>query len=133
MRTIINTIFFLTIFTFKGCNPKSNSKAAKQVECNAYFEFDAVDHYYIDIDESILWAMEEKERKTEKEAIQLELLIQDTLEKLSDTAILKIIEKAGFVKKEVPANKFAELNEVFCERKHKEVLATTCIPVFRAF
>jgi hypothetical protein len=131
MRTLLIALFASTLFISTGCNSKPDNKAAQSFNCKPYFQFDVVDHYLIDIDESNLWAMEGKEHKTEKETIQLELLVQDTLEKLSDTAILKNIEKAGFGKKEVPANKFGELNEIFCERKHKEVLATTCIPVFR--
>ena len=131
MRTFFITLSTLTLFTFIGCSPKSDSKVAKQIECKPYYQFDAVDHYFIDIDESSLWAMEGKERKSEKETLQLELLVQDTLENLSDTAILMKIEQLGFVKMQVPASKFGELNEIFCKRKHREVLATTCIAVFR--
>ena len=101
------------------------------IACNHYFKFDKVEHYFLNIEEDKLWKIEEKKTQTEKEKRQLNLLIQHALSKISDTGILKDIDKLDFVKKEVPVDKLKQINEIFCERKHNEVYALACIAIYR--
>jgi hypothetical protein len=83
------------------------------------------------IEEGRIWQMESKKRKTDAEKLQLALLLDYTPDTLSDTGILSGIEKLGFVKQEVPRTKFGELDRIFCERKHKDPIALSCIAIYR--
>ncbi len=129
---ILTVVFLIILF---GCNNNSVSKKTETTEsnldCKPYFEFDQVEHYFLKIDEDKIWEMEEKKNRTEKENKQLELLIQHTPDKLSDTIFIKDLEKIDFVKSEIQTDKFEQLNGIFCERKHKESYAMACIAIYR--
>lgn len=137
MATIIKFVSGFCLLIISACNSHTDTtksvtpKSTNQVTCIPYFEFDHIDHYRLNMDEDELWDIEQKKIKTEKEKGQLELLIQYTPDKLSDSSILRNIEKLGFVKNEVPADKFTQIKEIFCQRKHKEVYWLSCVAVYR--
>ncbi len=137
MATIIKIFPAFFILTLYGCigqtdNGKdSDSKTTSQHTCTPYFDFDKVEHYYLDMNENVLWDTEQKKIKTDKEQKQLTLLIQHKPDKLTDSTFLKGLENFDFVKKEIPVDKFDKINQIFCQRKHKEVLAMACIAVYR--
>ncbi len=127
MTTVSKIIIAFILAALIGCN----SSTRKQKTCNPYFQFDKIEHYYLNIEEDKIWDIEKKKSKTDKEKRQLDLLIEYTPDKLSDTSVLKDIGKLGFVRKEIPTNKFEQINEVFCQRNHGETLAMKCIAVYR--
>jgi hypothetical protein len=137
MERVFKFLSFICLLTLLACNNQANTKksvqpkTAQNVTCKPYYQFDNIDHYFLNIDEDTLWKIEEKKTKTTKEKRQLELLIKYTLNKLSDTFILKNFEKLDFVKKEIHVDKFNQINEIFCQRKHKEVYVTSCIAIYR--
>ena len=127
-------ILFFLIILF-GCNSQIKNQKLKTSEkinaCNPYYTYDNVEHYYFDITENEIWKIDDKARKTSIETKQLELLIQDTPDKFSDTTILKNIDKIGFVKNRLSNNKFEKLDFIFCEKKHKQPIAMSCIAIYR--
>mgnify|MGYP000044066640 CR=1 FL=1 len=129
----ILTTLFLTILI--GCNfqpeNKNHKKVVKKVNCIPYFDFDYIDHYFINIEEGKLVEIEKKKNKTDKERRQLELLWQYAPLKLSDTIVLKGMEQLDFSKTEIFSEKFKQLNEIFCERMHKDYKDYACIAVYR--
>jgi len=135
MVTINKILVVLAITTIMSCNRKTNNQlnivATKNIECKPYFNFDKIEHYFLDIKEPDLWATEAKKNKSGKEKKELELLLQKTPDKLADTGVLKGIEHLDFVKKEVSSKMFGEINEIFCEQKNKELITNLCIDIFR--
>ncbi len=126
---IAGLIYLIVVF---GCKNGNSPKIAEvENQCNPYFYFDKVEHYFLDMEEDSLWEIEEKTEKTDKEIKQLELLIQYTPDKLEDTTYLIDLEKLDFVKTNIDSNKFEQLNSIFCKRKHKEVIAMSCIAIYR--
>ncbi|MDB5221449.1 MAG: hypothetical protein JWN83_116 [Chitinophagaceae bacterium] len=123
MKILLITFFASTVFALTGCNHKS--------DCKPYFQFDTVEHYFLNIDESDLWSIYDKKNKTKKERALLELLIVNTPLNLSNPNLLENFNQLGFVKKQIQASKFEQLNQIFCERKHKDVLVTSCIAIYR--
>ena len=126
------TLTLLTILL--SCNNQTDRKNVTQADgwvCKPYFSFDQVEHYYFDITEEAILKIMDKERKSEKEAKQIELLIKHTLNTLSDTIELHNIDEIGYVKQKIAENKFEKLNQIFCERKHKEALAMAYIAIYR--
>lgn len=108
-----------------SCNSKPKTN------CKPYFEFDAIEHYSIKI------SVEEEMRLMERDSLSLhELQLNDVLfqrkpARLVDSSLLLNIEQIGFVKRIINASLFEAINTIFCEREHKESLATSCIPVYR--
>jgi hypothetical protein len=127
MTTVFKLIIAFFLTAFLGCN----SSTGNQKTCNPYFQFDKIEHYYLEIEENQIWDIEKKKIKTNKEKRQLELLIEYTPDKLSDSLVLKDIGKLDFVTKEIPTNKFGQINEIFCQRNHGETIAMACIAIYR--
>lgn len=126
------TFLFLTLLF--ACSNNADRKSSSQLDvsdCKPYFSYDKIEHYYYDISEDELQKIEEKKKKSDKEERQLELLTQNKPDKLSDTTALSGIEKIGFVKQNISEDKFEALDQIFCERKHKETIAMACIAVYR--
>jgi hypothetical protein len=108
-----------------SCNSKPKTN------CKPYFEFDAIEHYSIKI------SFEDEMRLMERDSLSLdELKLNDVLfqrkpARLVDSSLLLNLQKIGFVKRIINASSFEAINTIFCERKHKESLATSCIAVYR--
>lgn len=135
MKIKYRNLAFVFLIAVCGCMnntvSKKTDKTKNETICKPYFDFDKVEYYFLDIDEVKIGEIEEKTRKTEKERKQLELLIKNTPDKLSDTIYLKDLEEIDFVMHEIASNNFDILNKIFCERKHKELVAMKCEAVYR--
>ena len=133
MRTPL--IFLTTLLTLTNCDYKTDNKTVsikeRLVDCTPYFIYDQIDHYTTEIDEPEVWDIQAKTKISEKEKRQLALLTWETPKSLSDTVALKDIEDLDFKKIEIHSNKFKQINDIFCERKHKNSVSTTCIPIYR--
>jgi len=130
-NTVILILGFLILIS---CNQSSNKKtvsAIKQTECKPYFEFDEIEHYSTEIDESQLYEIETKKIKTEEEKKQADVIGGDMLSQLSDTIIIKDLGKLGFTKNIISKGQFKVMNEVFCERKHETSEDYSCLEVYR--
>lgn len=121
-------MMLLTLVSCKSQQDKTNSKIAG--ECLPYFEYDDVDHFSIKIEEDSVWSLKEREVKSVSEKKLLDLL-QDDLHDISDTVMLMDLPGMGFEKKKIPREKFSQLDQLFCERSHEEISASTCIPIYR--
>lgn len=131
MKNYTRIIALLLIINFLGCNQNTNIPPEQKVieeKCQPYFSFDQVDHYYYDISESELF---EDENMSTKETARYEFLVEDKLNKLSDTIYIKELIKLKFIKNEVQKTKFEALNQIFCERKHTNSYEFSCIPIYR--
>jgi len=106
-------------------------QTTSQNTCKPYFDYDELDHFFLNIDDTTLWNTEKKDSKTLKEKKQLDLLLQWTPEKISDSIVVKNLEGLDFVKTDISPDMFGEINKIFCERKHKEVFMNSCIAEYR--
>jgi len=122
MTTVPNIIATIFLIVLSSCSSSTRKP---------YFQFDQIEHYYLDIEENKIWDIEKKKNKTNKEKSQLELLVQSTPDKLSDSSVLKDIGKFDFVTKEIPTSKLGQINEIFSQRSHSEVLYLSCVAIYR--
>ena len=100
-------------------------------KCKPYFQFDQVEHYNMQIDEQRVMALEQKKRKTKKEEWVLQVVAGNTQDQLADTAILKKMQQLGFKKKVIAKSKLQDIAKIFCEKQHDEMIAFTCMPIYR--
>jgi hypothetical protein len=136
MVNVLRVLFICSLLTIISCNDQANKSPIETQTtipstCIPYFEYDQLDHYYISIDHDKLWDMENKKTRTPQEEQQIELLLQQTPDKLSDSFVLNDLEKLDFIKKEISPAMFGENSKIFCERKHKDVFALSCVVEYR--
>ena len=115
-------LILLILFTLCSCGQKLGE---------FYFDFDNVEHYSIEIDENELFELEEKKYLSESEKLQIELVINDFPESISDTLFINKLEKSGFTKTLIEKSKNEDLNNLFREKSHKESLYAACIAAYR--
>lgn len=100
--------------------------------CKPYFEFDEVVHYKIKISEKEIVKLIIKENRNKNEE-NLYLIVSSTFspKSLNDTSVIANLVKIGFKKRIVSKNKFPLIEQIFCERKHKEYFSLSCIANYR--
>ncbi|AXY73961.1 hypothetical protein D3H65_08180 [Paraflavitalea soli] len=101
------------------------------MNCKPYFDFDEVDHYYLNISRELLEEMDTKKTKTYLEEKQINWLRQYASDELPDAGVSNELAFAAYVKKAVPAAVFTQIQDIFCDRPHEPGPASGCIPEFR--
>lgn len=119
------SFFLIVLICLIACNnkPKNN--------CKPYFEFDELEHYSINISIDEEMRLMERDSLSYKELWLNDVLFQRKPATLADSSLLINLEKVGFLKQMVNASSYEAINTVFCEKKHKESFATSCIAVYR--
>lgn len=112
---------------------KINERATMIIKAyhKPYFDFDEIDHYFLNISRETLSEIEQKKTKTYLKEKQSNWLRQYGPDSLPDAEIDYELTFAGYVKKEVPSAVFPVINDIFCERPHEPGPASGCIPEFR--
>ncbi len=135
MTTYYKLLTLILLTTIWGCNNQAEKNKSVTVKnntnCKPYFIYEKVEHYYYNISEDEISKIKERKKKSNEEIKKIELLIQYTPDKLSDTVVLQNIDKIGFVKKDLVMNKFEQLDLIFCEKKHKETTKMACTAIYR--
>jgi len=101
------------------------------MNCKPYFDFDEIDHYFLNISQEALGDIERRKTKTYLEEKQINWLRQYEPDSLPDITISSELAFTGYVKKEVLATDFPKIKDIFCERLHEPGPASGCIPEFR--
>lgn len=144
MNTIKSILAIIFLFVFSNCNSGSeNLKETKILEketvvvkmdsCMPYFNFDEIEHYYLNISEDKAYNPDSVENKTSFQKRKLQFITElypvNVLE--LDSVEVKNLEEWGYVKTQLPASQFEDINNVFCERSHDLAQYATCGPVYR--
>lgn len=132
----ILTILCLTIL---GCNSTTekesgqvdNSKSTKQVIGRKFFEYDAIDYYSNDIDESKIGDLYDNQSKSEIDSFKMEIILGDIPKSISDLDFIDKLAKVGYKKTQIDKSKFDSIDNLFVEKTVTENLATACIYVYR--
>lgn len=137
MKAFVWCILLLILFSFKSAERFVSDSVAK---CKPYFNFDQVVHYKFVLPDDPLWIIHDDDLlDTIKDPLQKErfktirkyLNDNQILTQLADTTSFVKMEQFGFEKHEISKELFGKLNQIFCDRPHKEYNVKMCIPVFR--
>lgn len=125
-------IFSLTVYS---CENKFQKKATPksepiQTDYKPYFQFDKVDHYFIDIDMGEANDLNANP-STEKGQRQAEIICRRKPDVLEDSALVKGLEKYDFIKTEIPNDSLEKLNQIFHEKEQRQWEGLACTPVYR--
>jgi hypothetical protein len=128
MIRFISIITLLLIFA----NCKTSGQKKKKDKCVPYFQYDNILHYSLSREADTVWTFYEKNLQVVRERKYMELLTTDLTNKISDTIKFEDLLSFGFTVQNVPEDKFNQINELFCERRHKgSVTMNLCIPTYR--
>lgn len=135
-QNLILTILCLTFFscnttTKKKVETTDNSKKTIQVNQKKIFEFDAIDYYTSDFDESKIGELYDNQSKSEIDSFKMEIILGDIPKDISNLSFIDKLHKIGYKKKLVDKSKFDDINKIFVEKTVKENFVTACIYVYR--
>lgn len=131
IKQLITIIACLYLVSCTTAEAEDATSIQQESGCQPYFSFDEVDHYYCQISEEEVWDLEDKNKKSMKDELLLDVLTNFQFDQLEDTVLLNEIGEIGFLKTSIPQEKFSELEHIFCERVHPEAYALLCSPIYR--
>lgn len=124
---------------FLGCNSKTerknrqidNSKTTKQLIGKKFFEYDAIDYYSNDFDESKIGDLYDNQSKSEIDSFKMGIILGDIPISISDLAFISKLEKIGYKKEIIDQSKFKRIDNIFVEKTTLENVDAACIYVYR--
>jgi hypothetical protein len=130
--------FIITILLF-SCNSKTNKKAsteeyvykAPKIIGVKYFNYDELIHYKSKIEETKLREVYVNRKKSELDSLKNSVLLKNTPKSILDSTFINKLEKLGYSKTKVGKEKFEDINKIFKEKKHKEIIGYACDYVYR--
>lgn len=131
---LVGTVLIgLTIAAATSCSEPPSQKIEKKdpSPCAAYFEFDSVEYYTIDIGDTEVWALDSAERKSASKARLSQVLTQYDPTTLADSGTVMNLRTIGFIDRAVPSKHFDGLRRIFCEREHADPVFTACVAIWR--
>jgi len=132
-------LLFLITILLLSCNSITNKKTAieepvfkaPKITGAKYFDYDELIHYKSKIDENKLREVYENRKKTALDSHKNSVILEKTPKSISDTTFIDNLQELGYSKTEVKKDKFAEIDKIFIEKKHKKITDFACDYVFR--
>ena len=90
-----------------------------------------ITHYKSEIEESKIREVDENKKKSELDSLKYNVLLRNLPKSISYSTFINKLEKLGYTKTEVGKEKFEEINKIFVEKKHKEIVGFACDYVYR--
>lgn len=102
---------------------------SKSEECTPYFDFDEVDYYHIEINESKVFEL--LETKNINDSLLFSVIVEEKLSSISDSIYIDKLIDFGYTKKEISSTDFYQLNEIFCNENYSFSSIAACTPFYR--
>ncbi|MTH16399.1 hypothetical protein [Flavobacterium sp. LC2016-01] len=135
-----NTVFLLSLLLL-GFNSKTNQKNTPigelvtyekpRITSKKYFDYDEIIHYKNDFKENKIKELYNNYKKSEKDAFRFDVIVGYTPRSINEVGFLDKLETIGYTKTNVDSKKFKQIDEIFTEKKHGDVLESSCIYVYR--
>lgn len=133
--TFISSLFFS--LTYLGCNAPvqkqqtENLPRSEKKEDGEFFDYDEIDYYTSEVQESEINVLYDKRDKSKLDSIKFGVILDEIPHDLVDLSFVAKLDKMGFSREKIEPTKFQEINKVFMEKTSSEHLVTSCIPIFR--
>ncbi|MHB1278835.1 MAG: hypothetical protein ACYC1Q_10590 [Bacteroidia bacterium] len=130
--------FTILLIALSACNPASD-KQNESVESlkpepfigKKFFDYDAIEHYSIEIEEAEVIALYNNKSKSVLDSFKIGLIGEDLPMDIFDFASFDQLEKVGYKKSSIDTSKFDEMDRIFVEKTPKEFKRAACMPVYR--
>lgn len=107
------------------------SEATKQVIGKKFFEYDAIDYYKTDFEESKIGELYDNKSKSEIDSLKMGIILGHIPNSISDLTFIEKLEKVGYKKMIVDNSKFESIDKIFIEKTTLENIEAACIYVYR--
>jgi hypothetical protein len=115
----------------KKSEPSDYSKSTKQVIGKKFFEYDAIDYYTSDFDESKIGDLYDNQSRSEIDSFKMGVVLGDIPKSISDLTFIDKLAKIGYKKASINKSKFDNIDNLFIEKTTTKNIATSCIYVYR--
>lgn len=105
--------------------------ACKQSDKPPAIEFDYITHYSIQIEDQNLFDLASQDSLNGLEQLKVNLLLNNTPERLSDTLFIKKLETIGFIKTQLNTKQISQLQNLFSSKKKLTNEVHECINIYR--
>lgn len=135
MKSLFGVCMIACLWIATGCgsattDKKKDTSKTGEAACKPYFSFDQVEYYAWNGTDDEAYTLMQEEDATG--GLKKYLLTEFDDNQLLNPSNFEKIEELGFRKKEIATDKFNQLNEIFCERKHEKVPEVeVCLSIFR--
>lgn len=132
-----NSYALILLLLAVGCNTKQKpsrihiTEPTHIVSGEYYFDFNSVSHYSTQITEEELFDIEGIPNLSEEQRLKLDIILFDVPKEITDTLFIRRLSKIGFVERHLNKSQEDSIREIFKEKKPEEVLATTCVAIYR--
>jgi len=137
----INFYLLLVLLISISCGKKSESETNTKIEKEAksfipvygqkYFSYDQIDFYHSDFAENNILELDKKKNNSKIDKLRKDIIIGDFPENIKEIGFLKLMDRIGYIKKEIPKNKFIEIDKIFIDKTVDESGTYACIAVYR--
>ena len=139
-------IVLLLVISIIGCNSKSDQKNIPQppkpkgeiavykepkITGDKYFDYDEIIHYKNNFSEEKIGELYDNQKKSEKDAFRFGVILKDIPKEINSVDFLKNLESIDYKKSNVDSKKFKQIDKIFTEKKHDEVMEYACVYVYR--
>lgn len=96
-----------------------------------FFEYDEIDYYVNDYDESKISDLDENQSKSVNDSLKIGIILGKIPKDISDLDFINKLEKFGYKKSIVDKSKFSEIDKIFIEKTNTNNVFSACIYVYR--
>lgn len=132
---LVTTYFFILY----GCNTATENhvvahdklKSTEQVTGNSFFEYDSVDYYFNEFNESEIGDLFDNQYKSEIDSFKMGIILGDIPKDISDLSFINTLKKNGYKKSIIENSEFKNIDSIFLEKTSNENSVRNCIYVYR--
>lgn len=124
-------VLFLSLI-FLGCNSADDADNQDNFSIGKkFFVYDSIDHYYNNYDGRKLNELYDSHSKSALDSLKAGIIMGGIPNDISDLYFIDRLDSIGFAKRVIDKSKFPGIDKIFTEKEVSEMLATSCVPVFR--
>lgn len=128
MKQLLN-LTILCVF-LNSCSFEKKEEKAQKVG-KSYFDYDKIEYYFNDFDESKEKELWGKENKSAIDSLKMSLLSGNTPKNLNDLSFLEKIQDAEYELKTFDKTNYKVIDEIFVEKKTISSALASCMPLYR--
>lgn len=96
-----------------------------------FFDYDTIDYYTNNFDESKIDDLYNNQSKTEIDSFKMGVILGDIPQSISNLDFIDKLEKIGYKKTFIDKSKFGSIDNIFVEKTTTDNIATACIYIYR--
>ena len=109
----------------------NNNQTSNLTQGKQFFDYDEIDYYFNDYDEDKIGLLYDNQSKSELDSLRMGVVLGSIPKDISDLSFIDKLDKIGYKKETVNKSKFSGIDKLFVEKTVEEIVATSCIYIYR--